>query len=137
MVLVFDRPMIADRACEGFGGKHDRGDIYGCLRAAFPKPCRGGTDQGFPCDTHHGGDKRSPFTAVESRSRRKDFDVPVFLAISRKIATVVDLGWGCRCHEAFEAAQQAFLIAFNLHDQVIAGLAGDLKSFFGSAWRRA
>jgi hypothetical protein len=59
------------------------------------------------------------------------------LAISRKIAVVVDLNRLCRCHEAFEAAQQAFLIAFDLNDQVIAGLAGDLKSFFGSAWRRA
>jgi len=33
--------------------------------------------------------------------------------------------------------QQSWLIAFDLNDQFIAGLAGDLEGFFGSAWRRA
>ena len=33
--------------------------------------------------------------------------------------------------------EQARLIVLDLHDQVIAGLAGDLEGFFGNAWRRA
>lgn len=100
-------------------------------------PCRSGTDRGLPGNAHHGGDKRPPFAAVESRCRGKDFDTPIFLAVSRKIAAVGDLDRCCRRHDAFEAAQQVFLIAFNLNDQVIIGLERDLKSFFGSAWRRA
>jgi hypothetical protein len=129
--------MITDRAREGFRGKHDGGDVNGGFLSAFPKPCGGGADRRFPRDAHHGGDKRSPFAAIEGRSRHKDFDTPIFLAVSRKIAAVIDLNRRCRRHDAFEAAQQAFLIAFDLNDQVVAGLADDLKSFFGSAWRRA
>jgi hypothetical protein len=29
------------------------------------------------------------------------------------------------------------LIVFDLNNQIIAGLAGDIKGFFDSAWRRA
>jgi hypothetical protein len=74
---------------------------------------------------------------MERRSRGIDFDVPIFLAISRKIAAIVDLDRLCRRDDAFKAAQQALLVAFDLNNQVVAGLAGDLKRFFDSAWRRA
>jgi hypothetical protein len=87
-------------------------------------------------DANDGGDKRSPFAAVKGRCGGKDFDTPIFLAVSRKIAAVVDLDRRCRRHHAFEAAQQALLVALDLNDQVVASLAGDLKSFFDSAWRR-
>src|SRR5271166_7004864 len=64
-------------------------------------------------------------------------DAAVFLAISREIATVVDGDRRCCCGDVFEATQQARLVVLDLHDQVIAGVAGDLEGFFGSAWRRA
>ncbi len=88
-------------------------------------------------DAHYGGDEWSPFAAVERRSRGIDFDAAIFLAISRKIAAVVDVDRRRRCDDAFKAAQQALLVALDLNDQVIAGRADDLKGFFDSAWRRA
>ena len=81
--------MIADRACEGFSRKHDGGDIKGGFLAVFPKPGRGGTDQGLPGDAHHGGDERCPCGTIERRSRGIDFDAPILLAISRKMAAVI------------------------------------------------
>ena len=66
-----------------------------------------------------------------------DRNATVLLAISREIATVVDGDWRGCCGDVFEATQQARLIILDLHDQVIAGVAGDLEGFFGSAWRRA
>ena len=63
--------------------------------------------------------------------------MPVFLAISRQIAAVVKRDWNRRRGDVLTALQQARLIAFDLHDQLIAGLSGDFESFFGSAWRRA
>jgi hypothetical protein len=54
-------------------------------------------------DAHHCGDKRSPFTVVERRSRGIDFDTPVFLAISCKITAVIDLDRRRRCGDTFKA----------------------------------
>ncbi len=88
-------------------------------------------------DANDGSHKRSPFAAVQRRSWGIDFDTPIFLTISCKSAAVIDRKRRCRRDEAFKAAQQALLIALDLNDQVIAGVAGDLKSFFDSAWRRA
>jgi hypothetical protein len=59
--------------------------------------------------------------------------VAVFLTVPCAIAAIVDGDWRGRCGDVFEAAQQARLIVLDLHDQVIAGLAGDLEGFFGSA----
>ena len=66
-----------------------------------------------------------------------DLDTPVFLAISRQIAAVVGGDGSRRRGDVLATLQQSWLIAFDLHDQLIAGLAGDLEGFFGSAWRRA
>jgi hypothetical protein len=98
---------------------------------------RGGTDEGIAFHAHDGGDQRRPLGFVERRSGEVDGDAPVFLAIAREIAAVVDGDWRGRCGDVFEAAQQARLIVLDLDDQVIAGVAGDLEGFFGSAWRRA
>jgi hypothetical protein len=46
------------------------------------------------------------------------------------MAAVIGFDRRRRRDDAFEAAQQALLIALDLNDQVIAGLAGDLKGFF-------
>ena len=97
--------MIADRACKSFSGKHDGGDINGGFLAAFPKSGRGGTDQSVARDVRHGGDKRSPFAAIERGSRGMDFDAPIFLAISRKIAAVIDRNRRRRRNDAFKTAQ--------------------------------
>jgi hypothetical protein len=98
---------------------------------------RGGTDEGIALDAHDGGDQRRPLGLVERRSGEVDRDAAVFLAISREIAAVIDgERRGC-CGDVFEATQQARLVVLDLDDQVIAGVAGDLEGFFGSAWRRA
>jgi hypothetical protein len=91
MVLVFDEPMIADRTREDFSGQHDGRGIEGRFLAALPEPSRGRADQRLSCEAHHGGDKRFPIIANEQRSRRIDCDMPIFLAISRQIAHVIDL----------------------------------------------
>jgi hypothetical protein len=49
----------------------------------------------------------------------------------------VDGDWRRRRGDLLAALQQSRLISFDLNDQFIAGLAGDLEGFFGSAWRRA
>lgn len=105
--------------------------------APFPESCGGGTDQCRSRDAHDRGDQRRPFSVIERSAGRKDFDTPVFLPISRHIAAVVDGDRSCRRGDLLAALQQARLIAFDLHDQFIAGRLGDLESFFDSAWRRA
>ena len=137
MVLVLDRPVIADGGGEGLGGQHDGGCVEGCLPARGPLSGRGGTDEGIAFDAHDGGDQRRPLGFVERRSGEVDRDAAVFLAISREIATVVDGDRRCCCGDVFEATQQARLVVLDLDDQVIVGVAGDLEGFFGSAWRRA
>jgi hypothetical protein len=98
---------------------------------------RGGTYEGVSFDAHDGGDQRRPLGFAERRSGEVDGDAAVFLAISRAIATVVGgERRGC-CGDVFEATQQARLVVLDLDDQVIAAVAGDLKRFFDSAWRRA
>lgn len=88
-------------------------------------------------DARHGGDKRAPLAALKRPSGSKDFDTPIFLTIAREIAAFSNIDRRPRGDGAFKAAQQALLIALDLNDQVVAGLASDLKGFFDSAWRRA
>ena len=74
---------------------------------------------------------------IEGGAGSIDFNTPVFLAISRQIAAVVDGDWSRRRGDVRAALQQTRLISFDLNDQFIAGPACDLEGFFGSAWRRA
>jgi hypothetical protein len=55
-------------------------------------------------DARHGGDKWPPFAAIERCSRGKNFDAPIFLAISCKIAAVVNRNRRRRRDDAFKAA---------------------------------
>jgi hypothetical protein len=96
----------------------------------------GRADQGSSLDAHHGGDQGAPLGTVERRSGDIDLDASVLLAISRAIAAVADRDRLGRRGNIFEAAQQVRLIVLDLDDQVIASRAGDLESFFDSAWRR-
>ena len=128
---------FADGGGEGLGGQHDGGCVEGCLPAHCPLSGGGGTNEGMAFDAHDGGDQRRPLGLIERRSGEVDRDAAVFLAISREIATVVDGDRRCCCGDVFEATQQARLVVLDLDDQVIAGVAGDLEGFFGSAWRRA
>jgi len=137
VVLVLDRPVIANGGGEGLGGQHDGGGVEGGFPARGPLPGRGGTDEGIAFHAHDGGDQRLPLGFVERRSGKVNRDAAVFLAIARTMATVVDGDRrGCR-GDVFEATQQARLVVLDLDDQGIAGVAGDLEGFFGSAWRRA
>lgn len=65
----------------------------------------------------------------EVQSGMSDSDTPIFLAISCEIAAVVNGDWSRRRSDVLAAMQQTRLIAFDLNDQVIAGLAGDLEVF--------
>ena len=70
---------------------------------------------------------------IERRSGGIDFGTSIFLAISRNIAALHNIDRRSRRAHGFEAAQQALLVALDLKDRVIAGLAGDLKGFFDGA----
>ena len=65
VVLVLDRPVIADGAGEGFGGQHDGGGVEGGFPARRPLSGRSGTDQGLAFDAHDGGDQRRPLGIIE------------------------------------------------------------------------
>ena len=65
MVLVFDRPVIADGGGEGLGGQHDGGCVEGCLPARGPLSGGGGTNEGLAFDAHDGGDQRRPLGLIE------------------------------------------------------------------------
>ncbi len=129
--------MTADGAREDFRGQHDGRRIKRGFFPPFPEPCGGGTDQCKSRDAHDCSDQRRPFVVIEGGAGSIDFDTPVFLAISRQIAAVVDGDWSRRRGDVLAALQQTRLISFDLNDQFFAGLACDLKGFFGSAWRRA
>ena len=105
-----------------FGDGGDRPVPPFSMRDGSPSDCR---------------DQWPPFVIIEGGAGSIDFDMPVFLAISRQIAAVVDGDWSRRRGDPLAALQQSRLISFDLNDQFIAGLAGDLEGFFGSAWRRA
>ena len=129
--------MIADRVRKGFRGEHDGGDIDCGFLTARPKPGRGGSDQCVSGDARHGGDKWPPLAGIERCSRGKNVNAPIFLTIAREIAAFSNIHRRRRRDDAFKAAEEALLIALDLNDQVIAGLSGDLKRFFDSAWRQA
>ena len=137
VISVFDCPMIADGACESGGWQQGGGDMDGRFLTVFPKACRGGPDQGSPCDAHHGDDKRSPFAGFQRRSGRVDLHEAIFPAVSCPIALLIDIDRNGAHDKAFKVLPQTFLIALDLHDQIVARLTGDLEGFFGSAWRPA
>ena len=137
MILVLHGPMAADGSCEDFCGQHDGGRKKRDFFSPFPEPCRGGTDQRRSRDAYDCGDQRSPFAVAEGDAGSIDLDTPVFLAVARQIAAVGRGDWRRRGGDVFALLQQSWLIALDLNDQLIAGLAGNLESFFDNAWRRA
>ncbi len=137
MVLVFHGPMTADGAREGFRGQHNGGRIEGGFFPPLPHPSGGGTDQRRARHAHDCSDECPPLASIQGGAGDIDLDTPVLLAISRQIAAG-GRGDGSRLRGGVLAMlQQSWLIAFDLNDQLIAGLASDLEGFFGSAWRRA
>jgi hypothetical protein len=129
--------MTADGLREDFCGQHDGGRIERGFFPPFPEPCRGGTDQRHARDAYDCGDQRSPFAVAEGGAGSIDLDAPVFLAAARQIAAVGRGDWRRRRGDVLALLQQSRLIALDLNDQLIAGLAGNLESFFDNAWRRA
>ncbi len=117
-------------------GSSDGGSIEGYFFPPRPGAGRSEANQGFPGDAHHCGDQRSPIAAIERGSGDINFDAPILLAISRKIATVIYRHRRRRRDDLFQLTQQARLVVLDLNDQIVARLAGDLKRFFGSASRR-
>lgn len=67
----------------------------------------------------------------------KYLDAAILLSIACECAAGVDSARLRRGNDAFKTAQEGLLVALDLDDQVIAGLAGNPECFFGSAWRRA
>jgi hypothetical protein len=118
--------MTADGAREDFSGQHDGGGIKRGFFPPFPEPCGGGTDQSGPRDAQDCDDQRPPFAVFEGGAGSLGFDAPVFLAISRQIAAVGRGDWSRRRGAIPAMLQQSWLIAFDLNDQLIASLAGDL-----------
>ncbi len=102
-----------------------------------PEPRGDGTDQCKSRDAHDRGDQRPPFVVIGGGARSKDFNTPVFQAISRQIAAVVDGDWSRRRGNMLAVSQQSRLIGFDFNDQFIAGFAGDLECLFGIACCRA
>ena len=129
--------MTADGAGKDLRGQHDRGRIKRGFFPAFPEPGGGGTDQRHARDADNRGDQEPPFAIPEGCVGSIDLDAPVFLAIARQIAAFVRVDRRRRRGDMLALLQQSRLIALDLNDQLIAGLPGDLESFFDSAWRRA
>ncbi|KAF0206718.1 MAG: hypothetical protein FD139_3721 [Methylocystaceae bacterium] len=98
--------MTADGAREDFCGQHDGRGIKRGFFPPFPESRGGGTDQCKSRDAHDRGDQRPPFAVIEGGAGSIDFNTPVFLAISRQIAAVVDGDWSRRLGDMLAILQQ-------------------------------
>jgi hypothetical protein len=136
VVPVFDAPMAADCGLGGFCREGDLGSVVGDFVGFEPVSRFGVLVPGEAFDPNGADDQVVPIGS-EAGGDIEDFDQAVLLS------TMADASLGADGIERTggsadidDISEERFLVGFDLGKKEIAGVAGGLKCFFDSAWRR-
>jgi hypothetical protein len=133
---IFYCPVAADRLGERIGVEGDLASVEGNFLGGVPEPGLGVLVPGQAADAGGLDDQAVPL-GIELAPDVEGLDLAGLMAavaLGIDAPEVLDRGLGC-C-DVLERGQQGRLVGLDLGEQRVAGVAGGLKCFFGSAGRR-
>ena len=80
-------------------------------------------------------DERLPLGFSQRIADRKDFDGAIFLAGPPFVPRKRGIDGSAAVGNCADGIKEVGLVRLQLDEEVVAGVAGDFKSFFDSAWR--
>jgi hypothetical protein len=136
VVSVFDSPMTANGSLGGFGREADLGSVVGDFVGFEPVSRFGVLVPGEAFDPNGADDQVVPIGS-EAGGDIEGLDQAMLLSAMADASLGADgierTGGGA---DFADFSEQRFLVGFDLGKKEIAGVAGGLKCFFDSAWRR-
>jgi hypothetical protein len=136
VAAIFYCPVAADRLGERLGAEGDLAGVEGDFLGGVPEAGPGVLVPGQAGDAG-GLDNQAVPLGVKLAPDVEGVDRAGFMAaVAPGIDTLDAVGCGLGGGDAFERGQQGRLVGLDLGEQRVAGVAGGLKSFFGSAGRR-
>jgi hypothetical protein len=136
VAAIFYCPVAADRLGERLGVEFDLAGGEGDFLGGVPEPGLGVLVPGQAADAGGLDDQAVPL-GIEPALNVEGLDLAgLMAAVALGIDAPEALDRGLGCGDVLERGQQARLVGLDLGEQGVAGVAGGLKSFFGSAGRR-